>query len=79
MSGQQLAGQVVLVTGGARNIGREVVLTFARAGADVAVAARTPEQVDETVALLRATGQRAFGVACDLRDPDAAFVCGWLG
>ena len=69
----KLVGQVALIAGGARNIGREVALTFARAGADVAVAARTPEQVDEAVALLRQTGRRALGVACDLRDPEDAF------
>ncbi|MGH2350606.1 MAG: SDR family NAD(P)-dependent oxidoreductase [Chloroflexota bacterium] len=42
------------------------------AGADVAVAARTDEQVSEAIALLRDVGRRAFGMACDLRDPDAA-------
>ena len=69
-----LEGRVALVAGGARNIGRAVALAFAHAGADVAVAARTPAQVDETVALLRQTGRRATGVACDLRDPESAFA-----
>jgi NAD(P)-dependent dehydrogenase (short-subunit alcohol dehydrogenase family) len=73
VGGLKLAGKVALIAGGARNIGREVALTFARAGADVAVTSRTPAQVDETVAQLRATGRRAFGVASDLRDPVAAF------
>jgi NAD(P)-dependent dehydrogenase (short-subunit alcohol dehydrogenase family) len=69
-----LAGQVALVAGGGRNIGREVALTLAGAGADVAVAARTAQQVDETVALLRARERRALGVACDLRDAEQAFA-----
>ena len=60
-----LVGQVALITGGARNIGRQVALTFAGAGADVAITSRTPEQVNETVTLLREQGRRAFGVACD--------------
>jgi NAD(P)-dependent dehydrogenase (short-subunit alcohol dehydrogenase family) len=70
----KLVGQVALVTGGARNIGRQVALTFADEGADVAITARTPEQVDETVGLVRARGRRAFGMAGDLRDPDQAFA-----
>jgi NAD(P)-dependent dehydrogenase (short-subunit alcohol dehydrogenase family) len=70
----ELAGQVALITGGARNIGRQIAQTFARAGADVAVTSRTQAQVDETVALLRETGRRAFGVSCDLRDAERAFA-----
>jgi NAD(P)-dependent dehydrogenase (short-subunit alcohol dehydrogenase family) len=70
----KLAGQVALVTGGSRNIGRQVALTFAGEGADVAVTARTQEQVEETVALLRQKGRRVYGMACDLRDPAQAFA-----
>jgi NAD(P)-dependent dehydrogenase (short-subunit alcohol dehydrogenase family) len=69
-----LAGRVALVAGGARNIGRAVALAFAHAGAEVAVAARTPSQIDEAVALLRQTGRRATGIACDLRQPEDAFA-----
>jgi 3-oxoacyl-[acyl-carrier protein] reductase len=73
VSGGKLEGRVALVTGGARNIGRAVALTFAEEGAAVAVASRTQEQVDETVVLLREWGRPAFGMACDLRDPEQAF------
>src|SRR5262245_19976362 len=45
-----------------------------RSGAGVAVAARTRSQVDEAVSLLRQTGRCAVGIACDLRQPDAAFA-----
>jgi NAD(P)-dependent dehydrogenase (short-subunit alcohol dehydrogenase family) len=43
----ELAGQVALVTGGGRGIGANIARELAAAGARVAVAARTREQVDE--------------------------------
>jgi 3-oxoacyl-[acyl-carrier protein] reductase len=46
----ELAGTAALVTGGGRGIGRGIALELTRAGARVAVAARTREQVEETAA-----------------------------
>ena len=39
-----LTGQVAIVTGGGRGIGRAIALALAKAGAKVAVAARSEEQ-----------------------------------
>ena len=59
-----LRGKVALVTGGSRGLGREMVLAFATAGADVAITSRKQEACDELAAeVARTTGQRAFPVA----------------
>ena len=65
-----LAGKRALVTGAAKRIGREIALTLARAGADVAITYRSSD--DEAAATTREIAQ--LGVAgmaerCDVRDP----------
>jgi len=66
---QTLDGRVVLVTGGSRGLGREMVLAFAAAGADAVIASR---KLDGCVALADEVknlyGRRALPVACNVSD-----------
>jgi len=64
----QLANQVALVTGGARGIGREIALTFAQEGAEVALFDVNPEPLAQTATELEALGRRCLGVVVDVTD-----------
>ncbi|MAE95316.1 MAG: short-chain dehydrogenase [Deltaproteobacteria bacterium] len=60
-----LTDKVAVVTGGSRGLGREMVLAFARAGADVVIASRKAEACRELAAEVHGeTGRRALAVAC---------------
>jgi 3-oxoacyl-[acyl-carrier protein] reductase/pteridine reductase len=64
-----MRGKAVLVTGGARRIGREIALTFAATGADVAITyLKSEKQAHSTLADLTRAGQRALAIKCDVRD-----------
>ena len=66
---QLLAGQVAVVTGASRGIGRAIAVEFARAGADIVVAARSSEKapsklpgtIEETARQVEAAGRRPNG------------------
>ena len=64
-----LTGKVALVTGGSRGMGREMVLAFAHAGADVVIASRKIESCEELASLVKQqTGRRALPVACNVSE-----------
>jgi NAD(P)-dependent dehydrogenase (short-subunit alcohol dehydrogenase family) len=76
MTEQPLKGQVALVTGSSRGIGRGLALALARRGADVVVTARTeapradlPGTIHATADEIRALGRRALAVRADLLEP----------
>ncbi|MCP2293886.1 7-alpha-hydroxysteroid dehydrogenase [Nocardia amikacinitolerans] len=68
----RIDGQVAVVTGAGRGLGRAIALAFAEAGADVLVAARTKSQLDEVAEQIAAVGRQAHVVSADLSDADAA-------
>ncbi len=66
---QELKGQVAIVTGAGRGIGRAVAEALAAQGASVAVVARSRDEIDETVAAIAAAGGSAYGIVADVRHP----------
>jgi NAD(P)-dependent dehydrogenase (short-subunit alcohol dehydrogenase family) len=63
-----LHGKSALVTGGARRIGREIALSLARAGADVAITYRKSKaEAERTIDELAAMRVGAFALECDVR------------
>jgi len=63
-----LAGQVALITGSSRGIGRAIALGFAAAGAKVVVSSRKLEACAAVVAEIEAAGGTAIAVACNVSD-----------
>jgi 3-oxoacyl-[acyl-carrier protein] reductase len=67
----ELAGQVALITGGSRGIGRAAALLLARAGADVALTFHTRADEAEAAAReVRNLGRRTYVGGGDLADPE---------
>ena len=62
----KIEGQVCIVTGGGRGIGRTIALKLAEADAQVAVVARSEEQLKETVSLAQDVGGRVFALSGDV-------------
>ncbi|MGQ0669943.1 MAG: SDR family NAD(P)-dependent oxidoreductase [Actinomycetota bacterium] len=65
MDQRSLEGQVAIVTGGSRGIGRAIAIALAEAGADVVLAARGEEALSEVAAQVEALGRRALPVVTD--------------
>ncbi len=64
----RLDGQVAVVTGGGRGLGRATAIQLARAGAGVVVTARTESEIEETADEIRGEGGSARAVPADVSD-----------
>jgi len=62
----KLKGKIAIVTGAGRGIGKAIALAYAKEGADVVVVSRTPAEIEETTAEIRALGQRCVSVRADV-------------
>jgi len=68
---QRFSGHAVFITGASSGIGAALAREFAREGADVALAARRLDRLDELAAEIAKTGRRAVVSPCDVtRDGD---------
>ncbi len=66
----RLKDKIAVVTGGGRGIGRSIVLTFAEEGADVAIVARSRDQIEQVALEVKGKGRRALAVTCDVSSPE---------
>lgn len=63
-----LEGKIAFVTGASRGIGKAIAIALAEYGADVAVAARTVDALEQTAKEIEALGRRALVVPTDVTD-----------
>jgi 3-oxoacyl-[acyl-carrier protein] reductase len=66
----RLEDKVAIVTGGGRGIGKAVALGFAKEGADIVVAARTEEEINQVRDLVVQLGRKSSAYVCDVSDED---------
>jgi NAD(P)-dependent dehydrogenase (short-subunit alcohol dehydrogenase family) len=64
----------VFITGGGTGLGRAIATEFARLGANIVVASRKTEHLEQAQEAIKALDRRILTVACDIRDPDQIAV-----
>jgi 3-oxoacyl-[acyl-carrier protein] reductase len=66
-----LRGKRAFVTGATKGIGRAIIDTLAAEGCDIALCARSEDEVEATVRELKAKGVNVTGAAVNVRDAEA--------
>ncbi|HEX2742014.1 MAG TPA: SDR family oxidoreductase [Rubrobacter sp.] len=69
---RELQGKAALVTGASSGLGRATAISLARAGADVALVARSPEELESAREEASKTGGRTLALPVDLARVDEA-------
>lgn len=70
MGKRQLAGKVIVITGGSSGIGRATAIAAAVAGMDVVIAGRKQAKLEQTANEIQSLGRNALWVLCDVRSDD---------
>ena len=66
-----LSGQIALVTGASRGLGRAIAVTFGKNKAKVACVARDESKLKDTVEEIEKLGGEAIAVSCDVKDGES--------
>lgn len=72
----ELTGQIAVVTGAGRGIGKAIALQFAAAGADVVCVSRTEANSASVAEAVRGLGRRAWALAVDVSDGAQVMAAG---
>ena len=66
-----LEGEVAVVTGAGKGIGRGIALSLAEAGADIALASRSEDQLNAVANEIKGIGKRALVIPTDVTDTES--------
>jgi NAD(P)-dependent dehydrogenase (short-subunit alcohol dehydrogenase family) len=66
-----LRGRTVMITGGSRGLGLVLAREFAKAGAQIAICARDPDELRRAETDLLERGARVFSITCDVTNQES--------